>query len=225
LFPITVTNPGFNAILNQNFTDGPTYLAGSALPDGYYVNSLDGTGTGPVARNNEDHVMGATATVAGWTATAPHAGVAGFSGLGNVGNLVTVFEANVGFTQTLPGNVQLTPNAVYTLSMVVRILSPTPLSSTFTVDLTLNGVPLGGSLVYTPPVNDATPGSAVVTYTASSSPAVGNLGIRMLASDFVAPPPGVAKVIVDDVTVTMTPEPTSLGFLALGGFALGRRRK
>ena len=221
LIPITVTNPGFVATLNQSFTDGPTYNAGNPLPDGYYVNSLNGLSTASVRRISDDAVMSATATVTGWTATLPHAGVASFSGLGNVANLVTVAEAGVGFTQQLPGNVQLTPNATYTLSMVVRSLQ-IPLSSTFFADLTLGGTPLGGTLVYTPPINDSTPGSAVVTYTAGSSPAAGNLGIKFTASD---PSPSTRKIIIDDVTLVMTPEPTSLGTLALAGLALGRRRR
>jgi MYXO-CTERM domain-containing protein len=221
LIPVTITNPGFVATLNQSFTDGVTYSAGNPLPDGYYVNSLNGLSTASVRRISDDAVMSATATVTGWTATLPHAGVASFSGLGNVANLVTVAEAGVGFTQTLPGNVQLRANATYTLSMVVRSLT-IPLSSTFFADLTLNGTPLGGSLVYTPPINDGAPGSAVVTYIASSSPTAGNLGIKFTASDLS----GITKkIIIDDVTVTMTPEPTAMGMLGLAGFSLGRRRR
>jgi hypothetical protein len=236
---ITVTNPGFVATVNNNFinpADSQSYVVGNALPVGLYTNTLNGASTGVVRKISDDLAVTdlsnntVTATVAGWLATNTRAGVANFAGLGDSANLVTLNNTppsglNVGFTQVLPGNVQLAANTTYTLSMVVRRLT-IGLSPTFTADLTVGGTPVGGTLAYSPPPNDATPGSAVVTYTTNGSPLVGNLGILISASDTNAVFANLTKVLIDDVSLTaFVPEPGSIGVAALGGLALLRRRR
>jgi hypothetical protein len=232
---ITVTNPGFVATVNGTFTDtedSVTYHSGDQLPLNLYVNTLNNASTGDIRYINGDgyavdgnnqHV---TATVTGWLPTAVTAGVANFSGLGETANLVTVGSFgvgnNVGFTQTLTGNVQLTPNTTYTLSMEVRSSGLQP-SASFTADLTLNGAPVGGSLQYVQPTfNSPTPSIAVVTYTTGASPQAGNLGIYFAATDNSGP---ATKLLVDNVTLVATPEPASLSLVALAGLAALRRRR
>lgn len=232
---ITVTNPGFDATANQNYTyNGTNYFVGNPIPNGLYVNTLDATSTGTVKMQSDDSALSptVTATVNGWTAlntigSVEHAraGVANY-GPGDVAFLVTYNSVsgagtNVGFSQTLPGSIQLQPHFTYTLSMALYSLS-IPLSQSFFADLTVGGTPLGGTLVYNPPPNDNTPGSATVTYIAGNSPPAGNLGIIFSATDTSG---SVRKILVDNITLdAVIPEPSTALLLGVGGLLMWGKR-
>jgi hypothetical protein len=220
---IDVTNPGLDTFVDATFSyGGSTYLAGSVMGQNMYVTA---TPSGSIDNASTGEATGGTGTTTGYTFS-PAIGGAGVSNYvtGQVGTdpagcigLLMTFGASqptASIAQTLPGSVSLQANSLYTLTFDTYKRKVLDLPSSFTADLTVGGSPVGGTLLFTAPTN-TTQGSGIVTFRTGSSPASGDLGFQLVATD---PTASISQIFVDNMamTVASVPEPGTFTLFSAG---------
>ena len=223
--PINIANPGFDATVDTtyswnsagDFRNG-TYLAGSVLSTGFYIEQADGNWISSTATGNAVYSLG---TLTGYVRTG-YSGVVNFEsgqvGTDPAGCIADALDHRSGRRRrdvpTLPGSVSLQPNSIYTLTFDVykRIILDLP---TLNADLTVGGSTIGGTWTCTAPTN-ITKGSATVTFQTGNTVASGSLGFTISATGPAVS--GTDEIFIDNATMTINtiPEPSSIALLGAG---------